>query len=781
MSVVGRSQSDLGVVNGDGTIGISLIAATAYVALSVAAADVPPESLVYGDATVAINDVIAYTPATIKDGGGTGMVSVDTLGVPTVTDSGDSATIYGNHAVNYSFKAGVVTRFVVDGNIASIEALFTITTKDADGYSVLAPSATARLIYVDPNAADDTSWGIGGAGTTHYTMSTLPNPNNWENPGAVNTFKTPQAARLAVGSEDGDWVLFKRGEVFTTPTSLFCKSGVSMTLPTVYRAYGTGARPHINPTAPANCFELISSSQYIAIMGLLIYPTFRDPDHVDFVGWGTEKTGLSNGVSMFSATEDAGLLIEDCDFNYNGQNISIRSKMTDVIVRKNIIRNANVESVHSQGMWATGSSVIVEDNVFDHNGWGQPTIPWYGVASSGSSSTVTVSPSPGWDVDQFVGATINIVTDDVNKYNATVSHDGQITSNTADTVTYEDRPATGVPQADFTGGGQTFQIGRYNEARLYQANGKSHHIYNNDMTNSIYRNNNFCRGSFFAIKLTANDITAEDPTPFSSNIAIYQNVVNDEGGGIMCANNNPSAFGTRFHNVRVYDNVSINNGESQILKNLQAWVGLFEDCEGFLFANNVYAKYGSETVTQCLGINCQHYFKEAVISRNVWYDIGDPTHTYVGGNNQPIFALGFAGLFTSSADNNQVIGNYFQNQNKDGLVVGRYYSTAGWQFSGNHYYSTRASNNWFDLDDTLVNNTTFFAETGESDATLTPTTFADPERTIETYQTSLSATATKDAYALDCQARLRDREAGDPDYEAKVVQQYFKAGYTEAA
>ena len=44
-------------------------------------------------------------------------------------------------------------------------------------------------------------------------------------------------------------------------------------------------------------------------------------------------------------------------------------KFVDIVVRRNIIENSYSEKNHSQGMYAGKSSLMLEENVFYHNGW----------------------------------------------------------------------------------------------------------------------------------------------------------------------------------------------------------------------------------------------------------------------------------------------------------------------------------------------------------------------------------------------------------------------------
>ncbi|MCP5009869.1 MAG: hypothetical protein GY942_07825, partial [Aestuariibacter sp.] len=208
------------------------------VLMSVATADVPPESLVYGK-TVAINDPIVYNAPVTGDGVGSGTVSVDTLGVPTITGS------YGTYPVLFSFDGGAEeTKIVSHKNYSTVEALFSLPSQDSEGYSTFTPSATSRLLYVDSDEPNDTTAGPSGSSSDYYVLSTLPTPSDWESPGAVNGYATIAGAEADRRDGEDDWVLIRRGKTYTPAARVnLTKDGKSATERSMFIAWGTGARP----------------------------------------------------------------------------------------------------------------------------------------------------------------------------------------------------------------------------------------------------------------------------------------------------------------------------------------------------------------------------------------------------------------------------------------------------------------------------------------------------------------------------------------------------------
>ena len=245
-------------------------------------------------------------------------------------------------------------------NSAPLEALFNYLPLNIYGCSIVTPSTDSRLIYVDATNGDDGT-------AVNYTPGTLPNADNWNDPGAVMAYQTLVAARAQLRSGFPDWVLLKRGEEFTLTSHFEPLPGRSLSERAVVTAYGVGPRPHINPTSDRTIRYWGTNGHYQALIGIKVYPTFRDPDHVDFAGWGNVAGGP--GIQLFdSIVGTRSLIIEDCWLEFGVDGIST-ALCNDIIIRRNIILNAYDEIAHAQGIWGGGLTAIIEENFFYHNGW----------------------------------------------------------------------------------------------------------------------------------------------------------------------------------------------------------------------------------------------------------------------------------------------------------------------------------------------------------------------------------------------------------------------------
>ena len=162
-----------------------------------------------------------------------------------------------------------------------------------------------------------------------------------------------------------DWMLLKRGDVWLESLGEWKKSGRSSTEPMVVMTYGDQeARPVLKTGSQTGLLAIAGPLQHLAFVGLHLYAHTRDPDTVDFMG----ATG-GPGIQWLAPSDD--LLFEDLLVQYYAiSNINLKASMTNVRVRRSILVDAYDVSDHAQGLYVENvKGVLVEENVFDHNGW----------------------------------------------------------------------------------------------------------------------------------------------------------------------------------------------------------------------------------------------------------------------------------------------------------------------------------------------------------------------------------------------------------------------------
>lgn len=233
---------------------------------------------------------------------------------------------------------------------------------DETGWSIFRPSSDSRLIYVSALEGDDDSG-------EYYLPGDI---EDIQNPGNVKPFKTIHAAIERTRKGYPDWVLLRRGDEWEVEARAELKAGRSLEERSVLTSYGTStSRPVLSRSDGREMIRIWSNRNYIIVAGISFYAKQRDPNSPSFMGWG--NLGDVDGVLIYGpkGTRMGSILIEDNHFNFLSKGISIDGDAdhVDIVVRRNIIKNSFSENGHAQGMGASSASVLLEENIFDHNGW----------------------------------------------------------------------------------------------------------------------------------------------------------------------------------------------------------------------------------------------------------------------------------------------------------------------------------------------------------------------------------------------------------------------------
>lgn len=221
---------------------------------------------------------------------------------------------------------------------------------DADGWTVVAPAADSRVIYVSNTGGDDAAAGLSAAAPV----------------------RTLARAVALVRDDSADQILLKRGDAWAETFGVWTKSGRSRQEPILIGAYGAGARPLIK--AGVDDGILIGASraksvEHLAIVGIHFWADGRDPTVP-----GYDPKVVSYAVKGVAGGGD--ILIEDCRaarFMTNVSFVGYFGEVRDVRVRRNVLVDAydvGATKLHAQGMFADNvSGLLLEGNTFDHNGW----------------------------------------------------------------------------------------------------------------------------------------------------------------------------------------------------------------------------------------------------------------------------------------------------------------------------------------------------------------------------------------------------------------------------
>ena len=232
---------------------------------------------------------------------------------------------------------------------------------DENGWSIIVPSDDSRLIYVSSSSGSDESG-------EYVAPNTIVDIND---PKIIRPYKTIQAALSHARNGYPDWVLLKRGDVWSVTDMLSVSAGRSIDERSVITSYGAGNQRPVLKILSAKGFRIWSGVDFVAILGLSLYAEQRDPKSPQFLSWG--QIDNRTGIYSYQAPGEVkqAILIENNDINYFSGGITLTGEgyIEDVVVRRNIIRNSYSELSHSQGIYAVRASVLLEENIFDHNGW----------------------------------------------------------------------------------------------------------------------------------------------------------------------------------------------------------------------------------------------------------------------------------------------------------------------------------------------------------------------------------------------------------------------------
>lgn len=222
-------------------------------------------------------------------------------------------------------------------------------TQDANGWTVVGASADTRTIYVSDSTGNDANNGL-----TPETAK-----------------KTIAAGMSLMRGGMPDHILLKKGDTFTNQSftqagQLFKDDdgGRSATEPWLLSSYGTGERPKILTVGNGNGSDVIASVadgvEYLAIIGLHFEQVNRVGDE------GLKAIGL--GCTVDGDASD--IIIEDNYISGYSSGIVVGGYFKDVSIRRNSILNSWSSSSHSQGLYSDYvDGLLVEENLFDHNGW----------------------------------------------------------------------------------------------------------------------------------------------------------------------------------------------------------------------------------------------------------------------------------------------------------------------------------------------------------------------------------------------------------------------------
>ena len=197
------------------------------------------------------------------------------------------------------------------------------------------------------------------------------------NPGTqAQPKKTIAAGVAALRSGKPDWLLFKKGDVWTDENfSSFAKAGPSSAQPMLISSYGTGARPMFRiATRSGSGFDTFAGNpDNLAIVGLEFYAYQRNPADPGYIA-ATNNIYVAGirWLALFNW-----LLIEDMKISFFSNNVTVQNNVIanqNLFLRRCVITDSYlIKTVgHSIGCYVDYLlNPVFEECVFDHNGWNE--------------------------------------------------------------------------------------------------------------------------------------------------------------------------------------------------------------------------------------------------------------------------------------------------------------------------------------------------------------------------------------------------------------------------
>ncbi|OFZ46915.1 MAG: hypothetical protein A2381_03715 [Bdellovibrionales bacterium RIFOXYB1_FULL_37_110] len=243
-----------------------------------------------------------------------------------------------------------------DGNIAYFDL-----KKDAMGWTIFKPSMDSRILYVSAAGNDST-------GVVYAPNNSAIGSNPFQPTGAISAFKTYSAAFGQTREGYSDWILFKRGDSFNQVIGNQVRSGRSAFEPFLVASYGSSGMSPVLLLDSITGYNPQRTKQWIALSGISFYAYKRDPQNSSF----SMEAANPAGLDIYSAGDHSikNILIEGCKFMFVNGNVIQGENTKNALVRRNVFLHSYSKSSHAQGLYSGSvEGLIVEENIFDHNGW----------------------------------------------------------------------------------------------------------------------------------------------------------------------------------------------------------------------------------------------------------------------------------------------------------------------------------------------------------------------------------------------------------------------------
>jgi len=221
------------------------------------------------------------------------------------------------------------------------------------GWTVFEAASETRIVYVSSSTGNDQWSGL------------APSWNGVDGPK-----KSVKSGLSVIREDSSDWLLFKRGDVWKNEVIGNLRiSGRSLSEPFIIASYGESS---VRPRFEVNKTWLITlgsggaseNRSHVRILGVHIYMYPKDPLHNDFTG-----TTKKDSRCIQWLRDGGDVLLEDIKCEY--AQISLQSNPTmPFTLRRSVLTGNYSLTSHAQLLFSSISSgLTLEENIFNHGGW----------------------------------------------------------------------------------------------------------------------------------------------------------------------------------------------------------------------------------------------------------------------------------------------------------------------------------------------------------------------------------------------------------------------------
>jgi hypothetical protein len=280
----------------------------------------------------------------------------------------------------------------------------------------------------------------------------------------------------------------------------------------------------------------------------------------------------------------------------------------------------------------------------------------------------------------------------------------------------------------------------------------NHNMYLADNKRVVIKNNILLRASSIGLKLTANKgFHSTDDLLIENNLFVEGEI------GISIGGNTKTEY--RFSNVTIKNNVLTNIGRHPPTKRELSWYIDVQDNDNTVIAGNYLLH--SPTFSNTFGVYLNGGTnRNVVVSDNIFYGI----HT------RSLFVKQLPTWSDVSVRSNTIIAP----GNQPCMIDHRGdFSTVS--YVGNHYYSAANDNSWFCYANARQSLGQWMTDANETGAEADNTTYAYPDRNLESYGVEQGVGSSLDAVAAEL--RKQSKYNYRPALTADAINRYIRQGY----